>query len=260
MTKVCEDEDVGLIRVKNGVVFRVRDSGLFPDVVYDEDNDHYFVNGVKEDTYVKPLDKAEMKTIFWNCNGWNVFKATDRCTSIGRMLDEENADMICLLDTRLSSREELWALGQLVTTVSRITGKTWGYRSVSKNVTSVSGGTVVLYSDAWAGVTIKEIIPYGCLLEVYGKWNGMKTRVLAVYIPCDSLGERSLRTSLQILYEGQFEKIFWEKLSDFSRLGEAMIGGDFNLCVKKIDKRILEHLGIWGKRCILDDAKGTFRR
>ena len=191
MTKVCEEDRVGLIRVKNGEIFRIRESGLFPDVVYDEDNDHYFVNGVSENRYVEPAEKSEMRCIFWNCNGWNVFKATDRCTTIGRMLDDEKADMICLLDTRLSCRQELWALGQLMSTVSRITGKTWWYKSINKNLTSVSGGTVILYSDAWAGVSVKEIIPYGCLLEVAGKWNGVKTRVIAVYRPCANLSERS---------------------------------------------------------------------
>ena len=123
MDEVCAEKGVGLLRVSGGDIYRIREKGLFPDVVYDEDEDHYYLNSVGVAEKKIEINMVRMKVIYWNCNGWGWGNATDKCTMVGRMIKMEGADMVCLTDTRLDGPQELWALGQLIATVERITGK-----------------------------------------------------------------------------------------------------------------------------------------
>ena len=166
MDLICENRSVGLLRIKDGDIFRVREKGLFPDVVYDEDKDHYYINGVGPQVAIKEKKRDRMKVIFWNCNGWGWNNnSADRSSMVGHFIEAENADMICVTDTRLCGVQELWALAEVERTVSRITGKTWGHRSISKRGGCVAGGMMVLYSDAWAGITLRELVSHGCMIE-----------------------------------------------------------------------------------------------
>ena len=178
-----------------------------------------------------------------------------KCTEV------ENADMVCVTDTRLGGIQELWALAEVERTISRITGKTWGHRSISKKGGCVAGGAMVLYSDSWSGVTIRELVSNGCMIEVSGKWNGLPSKVISVFRPCQGNGPNSMRVKLNVELNGDFEKVFWKRLGDAAKIGPVMIGGDFNLGVKAMDKEIDKGIGSWGKRCLLmGESKGTFRR
>ena len=96
---------------------------------------------------------------------------------------------------------------------------------------------MVLHSDAWSGVSIKELVSNGCMIEVNGKWNGLQTKVISVYRPCMGNGPNALRVKLNDEYNGDFENVFWNQLGDAAKIGPVMIGGDFNMGVELIRLR-----------------------
>jgi hypothetical protein len=101
---------------------------------------------------------------------------------------------------------------------------------------------------------------YGSLVEIEGKWNGLKTKVLSVYRPCVNKAPGALRTHMDAELKGETEKIFWARLADSAKAGETLIGGDFNLTLKEINVKVKDILGVWGKRCDMGAGGITFRR
>ena len=68
MVEICNKNDTGFIRIKDGVKQRLVQKTNRPDVIHDEDTDHFYLNGVGE----KENKGMEIRNniIFWNCNGW----------------------------------------------------------------------------------------------------------------------------------------------------------------------------------------------
>ena len=227
-------------------------------MVYDEDKDHYYLNAVGKEE-VEEVSKEKSKVVFWNCNGWGWGDASEKCSLLARMVLKEGADMVCLLDTRLADVQELWAIGQIISTMERITGKVWGHRAVSKKRSCLLGGMIVLHSDSWGSIKIREIIPYGCAVEINGKWNGECSKIIAVYRPSSGVGPKSFRKTLEDEYDEKFEEVFWSKIGDAAKIGPTMIGGDFNMDKRNVDKKVNEVMGCWGKRCELAEERGTYR-
>ena len=148
----------------------------------------------------------------------------------------------------------------MLNTVGRITGKVWNHSTVSIIGDCVVGGTVILYSDSWSNVKTLNHMQLGTMVEVNGKWNGVESRVISVYRPSMGTGLASLRVTLDKMMNGKCEQIFWEKLGDAAKIGPVMIGGDFNMGVNKLEKKLKDCMGSWGRRCELKGNKGTFRR
>ena len=73
---------------------------------------------------------------------------------------------------------------------------------------------VVLYSDAWAKVSVKPLMQYGTLVEITGKWNKLNTRVVSVYRPCINKSPGSLRSNIEPELSGTLDGIFWDRLAD----------------------------------------------
>jgi hypothetical protein len=103
MKTICEMNKNGFLLIRNGVMERIVGKTERPDVVLDEDEDHYYLNGVgvgrENVTKHNPV-------LFWNCNG---IKSGDnnKVEMIVEAADRECAEMICMLDTRLDNLDGL---------------------------------------------------------------------------------------------------------------------------------------------------------
>ena len=69
MKEICKENNTGFIRIKDGVMERLIPKTDRPDVIHDEDIDHFYLNGVGK--VVKETVIIKNKVIFWNCNGWS---------------------------------------------------------------------------------------------------------------------------------------------------------------------------------------------
>ena len=105
MMQICNENNNGYIRIKEGVMERMVPKTTRPDVVYDEDTDHFYLNGVGK------VDKKDItqknNIIFWNCNGWRGDGTIDKATLLGGIAKDEDAEMMCITDVRLDNWEGL---------------------------------------------------------------------------------------------------------------------------------------------------------
>ena len=157
------------------------------------------------------------------------------------MAKVEDVEMICLLDSRLDDLDSLRSCEMTCRELGRTTGKTWTSRLISRKDTMRVGGAMILHTLDWTNVTIKEVIKYGTITRIKGKWNGTEYVVVPVYRPCYGQSEGSMRLALDIDFKGKFEEQFWAELKLASDGGNAIIGFDFNMGVSSMEKAIREH-------------------
>ena len=70
MKGICEKHNNGMVVIRNGIMERMCAKSEKPDVILDEDLDHFYLNGVGQN---KGEDGVLInKVAFWNCNGWGV--------------------------------------------------------------------------------------------------------------------------------------------------------------------------------------------
>jgi hypothetical protein len=142
MKKICQGNHTGMVIIKDGVMERVLPKTKYPDVILDEDEDHFYLNGVGPKKEVK---EEYNKIAFWNCNGWRG-EHTDRGLLLGEMLNREGVEMICLSDTRLDELDGMRTCGTVCGQLGKLTGKSWrGTNNVRKNKMNL-GGAMILYS------------------------------------------------------------------------------------------------------------------
>jgi hypothetical protein len=113
------------------------------------------------------IDK--LRTIFWNTNGWKSGETIDKLAMIVEAARKEDAELICLTDTRLDGIEELRYLSNAISSLRKGTGKTWADKIISRKEDLRVGGALILYSAEWTQVNVREAIKYGCLTEFSAK-------------------------------------------------------------------------------------------
>ena len=155
ITDVVYDEE--------GVMERMVPKTTRPDVVYDEDTDHFYLNGVGK------VDKKDItqknNIIFWNCNGWRGDRTIDKATLLGGIAKDEDAEMMCITDVRLDNWEGLKGRASLCRTLEKATGKTWGGEYISRREDKRVGGAYILHTVDWTNVKITQKIKYGIITD-----------------------------------------------------------------------------------------------
>ena len=178
-----------------------------PDVILDEDLDHFYLNGVKVAANDNGLEQN--RVAFWNCNGWGGEMNGGKERILAEMAAHEGVDMICVTDTRLDNYMGLRVVGKICSELKKHTGKTWTGKDISRREDRRTGGAVILHTMDWTGVKIKEKIKYGVCVEIKGKWAGKKHTILSVYRPCMSNNDGSLRVTLELELKGKLEEVLW---------------------------------------------------
>ena len=140
-----------------------------PDVIHDEDIDHFYLNGVGKE--VKETVIIKNKGIFWNCNGWKGDGTIDKAALLGSIARDEEAEMMCITDVRLDNLEGMRGKSNICRTLGRITGKTWAGEHIARREDKRSGGAYILHTVDWTNVKIKEKIKYGVMIDIEGNWN-----------------------------------------------------------------------------------------
>ena len=231
MIQICNENNNGYIRIKEGVMERMVPKTTRPDVVYDEDTDHFYLNGVGK---VEKKDITQKNNIiFWNCNGWKGDGTIDKATLLGGIAKDEDAEMMCITDVRLDNWEGLKGRASICRTLEKATGKTWGGEYISRREDKRVGGAYILHTVDWTNVKINKKIKYGIITEINGDWNGKRYRVASVYRPCFGTTEGSLRMTMDIEYKAKFEEEFWNKMGEIGN-ETCIIGGDFNMGKEQI--------------------------
>ena len=91
------------------------------------------------------------------------------------------------------------------------------------------GGAIILHTMDWTNVSLVEVIKYGMISKIKGKWNGQEYVVVPIYRPCYGQSEGSMRLVLDLEYKGKFEDHFWAELKLASNGDNVIVGGDFNM-------------------------------
>ena len=256
MVEICKENDTGFIRIKNGVMQRLVQKTNRPDVIHDEDTDHFYLNGVGK----KENKGMEIRNniIFWNCNSWRGDGTIDKATLLGAIARDEEADMMCITDVRLDNLDGLKGKSTICRTLGRITGKTWAGEYMARREDKRTGGAYIFHTVDWTNVKMNERIKYGVMTEINGNWHGRKYRVISVYRPCYGQSEGSLRITLDLELKAKFEEEFWNKLVNISN-ETCIIGGDFNMGRDQIDKKIIKE-GMQVERRNMPGNPDTFHR
>ena len=256
MKEICIENNTGFIRVKNGVMERLIPKTNRPDVIHDEDIDHFYLNGVGIRKEEEKITKNNI--IFWNCNGWNGDVTIDKASLLGEVAKDEEAELICVTDVRLDEFGGLKGKSSVCRALERITGKTWRGEYITRKEDKRIGGTYIFHTIDWTNVSIKAALKYGVITEINGTWQGKKYRVLSVYRPCYGNNEGSLRVTMDLEHKMKFEEKFWNKLNEAS-VEKCIIGGDFNMGKEQLDKKIIKE-GMTVDRRDMPGNPDTFHR
>ena len=109
-----------------------------PDVVLDEDKDHFYLNGVGVKENAK--GRLKNKVAFWNCNGWGGDSHGGTEKTLGEMAAMEDVEMLCITDTRLDNYMGLRVQGMACNELKKYTGKTWVGHLVNRREDGRIGG------------------------------------------------------------------------------------------------------------------------
>jgi hypothetical protein len=223
MTKICRQKQNGLVVIRNGVMERIVPKAEYPDVIYEEDSNHFYLNGVGNPP---SEDTTAIKVSFWNCNGWRGGDIMDKARFLAEMAKMEEVEMICLLDTRLDNLGSFRTCDMTCKELGKRTGKTWTSRVVARKDTMRVGGAIILHTMDWTNVSLVEVIKYGTITKIKGKWNGQDYVVVPIYRPCYGQSEGSMRLVLDLEYKGKFEDHFWAELKLACKRSSICTAGD----------------------------------
>ena len=257
MRGLCKKHNNGMVVIRNGIMERMCGKSDKPDVILDEDMDHFYLNGAG------PIDKGDgtrmNKIAFWNCNGWRGELHVSKERTLGEMAANEDVEMICVTDTRLDNFSGLHVVENTCEELKRHTGKTWAGRDISRKEDIRAGGAMVFHTANWTGVKISDKISYGTCVEVIGKWAGVRHTVLSVYRPCNNEKEGSLRATLDYELRGKLEELLWGIVAGKGDEEIKVVGGDFSMSGDQMDKKIVE-MGGGIERIKVPADQFTFRR
>ena len=235
MQEICKENMTGFVRIRDGVMERLLPKSSRPDVIHDEDIDHFYLNGVGK----KRIDEVVIKNsvIFWNCNGWRGDGTIDKADLLGAIAKDEGAEMMCITDVRLDNLDGMRGIKGICRRIGTSTGKTWAGVYISRREDKKSGGTYIFHTIDWTKIKIIEKMKYGVVTEITGNWNGKKHKIVSVYRPCYSSAEGSLRLAMDLDWKGRFEEKFWDSINETCE-AQCIVGGDFNMEKDQLNKKI----------------------
>ena len=256
MLEICRENKTGFVRIKDGVMERVIPKTDRPDVIHDEDIDHFYLNGVGK----KRMEEVMVRNsvVFWNCNGWRGDGTIDKADLLGGIARDEKAEMICVTDIRLDNLEGMRGVKGICRRLGISTGKTWAGVHITRREDKKIGGAYIFHTIDWTKVKIVEKLKYGVLTEITGNWNGKKHKIISVYRPCYNSSEGSLRLAMDLEWKGGFEEKFWEMINTENE-SKCMVGGDFNMEKEQLNKRI-EKRNMNMRRIEMEGNPATFHR
>ena len=197
------------------------------------------VDPISDPAYLIPANTraAEFKAIFWNANTWNA----QNCEKLVASVTESKADVICITDARLDNFKVRY-IGGYCHTLQKATGKSWRAKLEARpdrRLKCMVGGDILFYSEKCTKVIKSPLLPYGTVSSLSLLWEGVNIRVISAYRPYDNkeASEGALRTAALRVLPG-FEEAFWEEITKPSDV-KTIIGGDFNMGVEELDKRLL---------------------
>ena len=122
MLGICRENNTGFVRIREGVMERLIPKSDRPDVIHDEDIDHFYLNGVGK----KRAEEVTVRNsvVFWNCNGWRGDGTIDKADLLGGIARDENAEMICVTDIRLDNLDGMRMVKGICRRLGISTGKT----------------------------------------------------------------------------------------------------------------------------------------
>ena len=112
---------------------------------------------------------GKLKIIFWNSNGWD----TDRCDRIATLAKEEDADVVCIQDSRMDPHREQHLKGYM-SIMEKATGKKWKGKMVcrpGRRRGCMVKGSLLLTSHNCVDVRRVRILNYGVADKIDLKWR-----------------------------------------------------------------------------------------
>ena len=178
---------------------------------------------------------GKLKIIFWNSNGWD----TDRCDKIAELAKEEDADVVCIQDSRMDPHREQHLKGYM-NVMEKVTGKKWRGRMVcrpGKRLGCMVGGSLLLTSHNCVDVRRVGILNYGVADKIDMKWMNEQVTIIPTYRPCRNKAVGSLRSAMGNESDN-FEERYWDSIGRCLSGQRIIWGGDFNLCRNDLIKKI----------------------
>ena len=161
MQEICKENNTGFIRIKDGVMERLLPKSTRPDVIHDEDMDHFFLNGIGKKKTEEVIVKNSV--IFWNCNSWRGDGTIDKADLLGAIARDEGAEMMCITDVRLDNLDGMRGIKGICRRLGTWTGKTWAGVYISRREDKKSGGSYIFHTIDWTKVKIIEKMKYGVI-------------------------------------------------------------------------------------------------
>ena len=195
------------------------------------------VTPVAQESNPTQTTESPLQVVFWNANSWNTMK----CDQLLETVRMSGADLICISDARLDSFGKAYIEGYCKK-LRGATGKTWRGKLEArpdKKPKCMIGGDIVFFSEECSKVTKTAITPYGTVSRINMLWKGAEVRVVSIYRPYPGAegAVGSLRNAVTKL-DPDFEDSFWDGALTHSDV-PMLIGGDFNLGMNEMDKKIL---------------------
>jgi hypothetical protein len=134
---------------------------------------------VTENVQPPAVVSENLRTLFWNSNGWDVEKAR----RISRVAADERAHVLCLVDTRQGMVEAGKKLSTLKFLLQLKTGMKWSSHNSPAPAGAKAGGSFILTSEVVKVVSYSEIIAGGILSGLKIKWGHKDMKVISLYTP-----------------------------------------------------------------------------
>ena len=169
---------------------------------------------------------GKLKIIFWNSNGWD----TDRCDRIAALAKDEDADVVCIQDSRMDPHREQYLKGYM-NLMEKVTGKKWKGKMVcrpGRRRGCMVGGSLLMTSHNCVDVRRVGILNYGVADKIDMKWRNEQITIIPTYRPCMNKAAGSLRTAMGNESE-DFEERYWDSIRRSLKGNRIVWGGDFNL-------------------------------
>jgi hypothetical protein len=196
-----------------------------------------------------------LRTLFWNSNGWDVEKAR----RISQVAADERAHVICIVDTRQDDNDAGKKLSTLKFLLQLKTGMKWKSFHSPPPSGAKAGGSFSLISEMVKSSSYIDLIGGGILTELKIRWGGKDLKVLSIYRPAVDQADGSLRKAGNKMVGKDLDVAISEALEVSMTNPNSLLGGDFNLD-RISTARFLLKAGIRNALCDMDEEAPTFRR
>ena len=159
MAILCKSLNITLNSAKGSRLGNIiRGSDANPAILETSDGKYVVTDNVQ----LPSVTMENLRSIFWNSNGWDVEKAR----RISQVAADERAHVLCLVDTRQCMRE----VGKKLSTLKFLLQLKTGMSPAPEG--AKAGGSFILTSEVVKGVAYNELIEGGILSELNIKWGG----------------------------------------------------------------------------------------